>query len=335
MAEIQRRFAEQAGALEQARTEQSEGPSLARTVIECQATAHSTPSAIYIPRDRKLPEFSGRSDKAGELSIEEWVASMKSAFQMMKVPAEDHVELAKQHLKDEAKATVRFMLGGGEKSADDIFEVLLDTYGDKVPVGTRLKDFYERKQMQGETIRSYAYDLQERLSRVQRREPNRVPDAESVLKEQLALGLRDDFLRRVMKRRIKEDANLTFVQVMQAAITWSEEEETQVQNYPKPSTRVRVVNADAEQTSSTLTLEKLHAAIQKIAAHQEELYQTVHGNSRVWLQQNHPKRQPLRDSDGRYICYSCGDVVDIVHEVLKQLRCLISLDILKGWLKLT
>ncbi len=73
---------------------------------------------------------------------------------------------------------MRFMLGDGEKSTDDIFKVLLDTYGDKVPIGTRLKDFYERKQMQGETIRSYAYDLQERLSRVKCREPNRVPDAE-------------------------------------------------------------------------------------------------------------------------------------------------------------
>ncbi len=176
-----------------------------------------------------------------------------------------------------------------------------------MPIGTRLKHFYERKQMQGETIRSYAYDLQERLSRVKCREPNSVPDAESVLKEQLVLGLRDDFLRCEMKRRVKEDASLTFVQVMQAAITWSEEEETQTANIQKPSTRVREVNADAEQASSTLTLEKLHEAIQKIAVHQEELYQAVHGNSGVRLQQSHPRRQPLKDSDGRYICYSCGE----------------------------
>lgn len=121
----------------------------------------------------------------------------------MRVPVEDQVELTKQHLKDEARATVKFMLRDSEKSADDVFKVLLDTYGDKVPIGTRLKDFYDRKQMQGEMIRSYAYDLQERLSRIQRREPGRVPDAESVLKEQLVLGLRDDFLRREMKRRVK------------------------------------------------------------------------------------------------------------------------------------
>ncbi|KAJ8005431.1 hypothetical protein DPEC_G00146580 [Dallia pectoralis] len=307
MAEMQRRFSEQAGALDQARTEQREALSLARAVIEHQTAAQTPPATIYIPRDRKLPEFSGRSTNTGELSVEEWVASMRSAFQVMRVPAEDRVELAKQHLKGEAKATVRFMLGEGEKSTDDIFQVLLDTYGDKVPIGTRLKDFYERKQMQGETIRSYAYDLQERLGRVQRREPNRVQEAESVLKEQLVLGLRDDFLRREMKRRVKEDTRLTFVQVMQAAITWAEEEESQMLDIPKPSTRVRVVSADAEQASSTLTLEKLHEAIQKIATRQDELYQAVHGNGRVQFQQNRPKRQPLRDNDGRYICYSCGE----------------------------
>ncbi|KAJ8016013.1 hypothetical protein DPEC_G00002710 [Dallia pectoralis] len=145
MAEMQRRFSEHAGALDQARTEQREALSLARAVIEHQSAAQTPPATISIPRDRKLPEFSGPSTNTGELSVGEWVASMRSAFQVMRVPAEDRVELAKQHLKGEAKATVRFMLGEGEKSTDDIFQVLLDTYGDKVPIGTRLKDFYERK----------------------------------------------------------------------------------------------------------------------------------------------------------------------------------------------
>lgn len=306
MAEMQQRFAEQAGALDQARAEQREALSLAKVVIESQATAQTTPAAIYIPRDRKLPEFSGCVSKPGELSIEEWVASMKSAFQVMRVPTEDWIELLKQHLKDEAKATVKFMMDGKDETVDNIFTVLLDTYGDKVPIGTRLKDFYDRAQNAGETIRSYAYDLRERLNRVQRREPNRVADAENVLKEQLVLGLKDDFLRREMKRRVKSEPDLSFVQLMQAAITWSEEEETQTS---RSSTRARgVVNAAAAQDApSALSLEKLHEAIQKIPARQEELYQAVHGKGRNKPQQSRPKSQPLKDSEGRYICYSCGE----------------------------
>lgn len=309
MAEMQRRFAEQSGALEQARAEQREALSLAKVVIENQASAQTSPAAIYIPRDRKLPEFSGCGSKPGELSIEEWVTSMKSAFQVMRVPTEDRVELVKQHLKDEAKATVKFMMDEKEETVDNIFSVLRDTYGDKVPIGTRLKDFYDRAQNAGETIRSYAYDLRERLNRVQRREPNRVADVENVLKEQLVLGLRDDFLRREMKRRLKSEPGLTFVQLMQAAIIWSEEEETQTSSNVRSSTRARgVVNVTAAQDApSALSLEKLHEAIQKIAARQEELYQAVYGKGRNKPQPSQPKKQPLKDSEGRYICYSCGE----------------------------
>ncbi len=183
-----------------------------------------------------------------------------------------------------------------------------DNYGDKVPIGRRLKDFYDRAQNAGETIRSYVYELWERLNRVQRREPARAY-AEKVLKEQLVLGLKDDFLRREMKRRIKAEPKLSFVELIQAGITWSEEEEAQPSSNVRPSSHARgVVNAAAaEDAPSTLSLEKLHEAIQKIAARQEELYKVVHAKERNRTQQSRPMKQLLKDSEDRYICYSCGE----------------------------
>ncbi len=64
--------------------------------------------------------------------------------------------------------------------------------------------------------------------------------------------------------------------------------------------------AAAQDAPSTLSLEKLHEAIQKIAARQEGLYQVVHAKERNRSPQSRPKKQPLKDSEGRYICYSCG-----------------------------
>ncbi len=52
---------------------------------------------------------------------------MKSVFKDVRVPTKDRVDLVKQHLKDEAKATVRFMMDGKEESVDNIFTVLLDS----------------------------------------------------------------------------------------------------------------------------------------------------------------------------------------------------------------
>ncbi len=165
--------------------------------------------------------------------------------------------------------------------------------------------------MPGETIRSYAYDLQEKLSIIQSREPSRVPDADGILKEQLVLGIKDDSLRREIKRRVKAEKDLTFIQLMQEAITWSEEEEVQVPSNLRTSTRSRgVVHATTatESSSAPLTLESLHEAIQQIAARQEELFQMVNSKEKVKLlaKESKTKSAPLKDSEGRYICYTCG-----------------------------
>ncbi len=109
-------------------------------------------------------------------------------------------------------------------------------------------------------------------------------DEESVLKEQLSLGLRDDFIRREMKRRIKEERSLTFAQLMQDAITCSEEEEAQSEGSLKTPVRARAAvhtTVATGDSSSALMLEKLQEAIEKIAARQEELYRIVHSQGRV------------------------------------------------------
>ncbi|KAL2086783.1 hypothetical protein ACEWY4_017842 [Coilia grayii] len=306
--EIQARFNDQADALVQARTEQREALALAKAVIDQQINKPPS-STVYIPRDRKCSDFSG---KQGEVKVEEWISLMKSALQVMKIPAEDQAEFVKQHLKDEAKLTVKYMVKDIDQSATKIFDALCETYGDKVPIGTRLKEFYDRKQMTGETIRSYAYDLQEKLMSIQRRDSKRVPDADLMLKEQLALGLRDDILRREIKKRLKENEGLTFSELMQDAISWSEEEEARALDGMRSSSRskgVVHVAAAAEGSKSPLTMEMMHEAIQKIATRQDELFQMLNSRGRGMP----PGRDgtmngpPLKDEEGKFICYTCNE----------------------------
>ncbi len=93
--------------------------------------------------------------------------------------------------------------------------------------------------MPGETIRSNAYALQEKLNIIPEPGAVRVPNADGVLKEQLVLGLKDDLLQGEKKRRVKAEKDLTFIQLMQEAITWSEEEEVQVPSNLRSSTHSR------------------------------------------------------------------------------------------------
>lgn len=91
---------------------------------------------MYIPRDRKCSEF---SEKPGEGKLEEWTSSMKFALQIMKVPTEDQAEIIKQHLKDEAKLTIMYVMKDTDQRATKKFYALRETYGDRVPLGTWLK----------------------------------------------------------------------------------------------------------------------------------------------------------------------------------------------------
>lgn len=220
---------------------------------------------------------------------------MKSSFKIARVPEEDKIELLRQHLKGEAKLTVKFLLSEENTDITKVFEV---------PVGARLRDFYDRKQGPGEKKRAYAYDLQEKLRKLKRRDPGRVQDPDKMLKEQFVLGLRDDFLRREIKRQEKAQPMLSFFDLMQAAITWSEEEE-EGPTAARGTVRGAVNAAAAEEASSPLTLTSLYEAIQNLAARQEELYKAVHGREQA-VMPTRPARPPLRDDEGRLICYSCN-----------------------------
>lgn len=301
VAEQTARLGEQAALLDQARQDQREALSMAKTVIDQQSKTQAT---LYIPRERKCPDFTGSSAQ-GETSVEEWITSMKSCFKIARVPEEDKIELLRQHLKGEAKLTVKFMLSEDTTDVQKVFEVLEQTYGDKVPIGTRLREFYDRKQLAGEKIRAYAYDLQEKLRKLKRRDPERVQDLDRMLKEQFVLGLKDDFLRREMKRQEKEQPARTFLDLMHASITWSEEEEAPAASAAKGSVRGAVHSTIVEEEPSSLTLKSLHEAIQSLATRQEELFKVVHDMEQA-ATASRPGKPPLRDGEGRLICYTCN-----------------------------
>ena len=224
--ELQTKFAEQSAhinmqttLMEQARSDQRDTLAMAKVVIE-----QKNQPTVYIQRDRKCTDFSGNKGNE-DPCIEEWVASMKSYFKVCKIPQEDQVELVKQHLKGEAKLTVRLRLEDNTTDIKSVFKILEEVYGDKAPVSTRLREFYDRKQVAGEKIRAFAYDLEEKLRRLKRRDPDRLANSDTVLTEQFVFGLYDDSLRREMKRQAKGLPTPTFSTLMQAAIDWSEEEE--------------------------------------------------------------------------------------------------------------
>ncbi|XP_048085551.1 uncharacterized protein LOC125285245 [Alosa alosa] len=251
------------------------------------------------------------------MCIEEWIAAVKSYFSVCKIPDEDKVELIRQHVKGEAKVTVKLRVKDDETDIVKVFKMLEEVYGDKVPVGIRLREFYDRKQAASERIRAYGYDLEEKLRRLKRRDSKCISDPNAMLKEQFVLGLKDDNLRREIKRQAKGQPELTFHELMKAAIDWSEEEEASQTTRDKSHTRSAVNSVATEDTSPALTLQSLHEAIQKLAVRQEELYRVVQRPEKHVTGKPRQQRPPQRDELGQLICYTCGEPGHISRECRK------------------
>lgn len=85
-------YRKQVGALCQAQEEQREALSLAKAVIEQQISSQRPPTAVYIPSSCKVAVFSGFPAKAGAVTVEEWIASIRAALRTWCIPEEHQVD---------------------------------------------------------------------------------------------------------------------------------------------------------------------------------------------------------------------------------------------------
>ena len=69
---------------------------------------------------------------------------------------EEQYDLILSHLEGSARHEVRYRPGEATRSPQRILDILLDVFGEKRSVSQLQEQFYLRKQLDGETIRSYS-----------------------------------------------------------------------------------------------------------------------------------------------------------------------------------
>lgn len=253
------------------------------------------PPPVYVPRDRKVPVFYGFPGKSSDISYEEWAETVVSAFKTWHIPTGDQADAIMDFLGGQARTTVKLMDSLERGQINRVFAVLQSVYGDKVAVGKRLKEFYERSQYPNETVRSFAYDLQERMRNITRRDIKRVPCSNLSLNEQFVSGLRDDGIRRSVKMKLREIPEIGFTDLMQLAIDWSEEEESTApvgSARPKSTMSAAIVSSETGDTQTKL--------MQELLQQQSEII------SLLKQRQNTTKTsKPFRDEQGRILCFLC------------------------------
>lgn len=181
-----------------------------------------TLQAVYLPRERKCPRFSGKASLAA-LSVEDWVEEVESCIRGRHMTDWDKAMFVYDHLDGEARAEIKFRPRRVREDAEEIFKVLREMYSPAQSYVILQQSFFDRKQREGESLEEFSHALLDLMDRVQKANAHVVSNSETVLRDQFCENVNDYALRRELKRLVRDRPACTLLEVRKEAIRWVEE----------------------------------------------------------------------------------------------------------------
>lgn len=261
---------------------------------------------VVFPRDKKIKNFTGRKTE-GDQPVEDFIDELKTTFEARDMTSAERVDFIMSHLEGPAKEEVRMYSKKERSNPDFLLEVLMQAFGEKRSSSQLLKLFYERKQKENETLRAYSYSLNELLKSATKADPKAVPDPEKTLRDQFADNVRDPFLRKELKKFIRE-RNPPFLDLREEALRWSEEEERPQRSTPRPplSQEVSVDTPESSQCSASSTntpMDKVLDVLLKQQKSLEELTSSIRDLKQPRTQNSAKEWSGQRSN---IVCFKCN-----------------------------
>ncbi|XP_067309059.1 uncharacterized protein [Pseudorasbora parva] len=123
---------------------------------------------VYVPRERKCPRFSGKGS-IDLLTVEDWVEEVRRSLIVRPVPVAEKALFVYDLLDGEAKAEVKFHPSSDRDDPEKIFTILLDMYGCSQSFVGLQKQFFQRRQLEGESLREYSHALMALMEAMKRK----------------------------------------------------------------------------------------------------------------------------------------------------------------------
>ena len=269
------------------------------------------PSIVYLSQGRRLDRFCDRPTKKGDPSVHEWIRDMKSHIQLRKLDPLSQSSLILNHLGGKAR---REIVGRGkdlQKQPKGIFEVLIRVFGDGDTLTQLQQRFYQYRQGENEDLVSCSLELVELYDRICDLDGSFKSNRERSLKGRLAEAVKDEALRRELRRLNLENPGMTFFDARDQITQWV--------GKSKPLSRgnvtVEKVSADSE----------YHHLIMKqgeqIKEQQKQIEELIQAMKEVT-----PQERKTNNSQERYVgyrgnssggprrCFNCGSKFHIVKD---------------------
>ncbi|KAK6469416.1 hypothetical protein HHUSO_G32352 [Huso huso] len=162
------------------------------------------------------------------MKLAEWKGQIKSMLHMQALPEEQQSDFVIGALEGEARQQVLLLEDRARRTPTQIFELLVELYGDKVPVAALWSQFFNCSQGREEGLQAFTLSLRELFRRLQRRDPRGLDNGYVLQRDQFILGLREESLRQELRRRVRREEDLKFEDIRREAVLHEEEQYSSV-----------------------------------------------------------------------------------------------------------
>lgn len=255
----------------QERVEVQAGASRASRTLENSATPERI---ICFPRERKCPMFRG----AHGIGVDEWVEEVQASMRARHLGLNDQAHFIFDHLEGEARDEIKYRPLAERENPERVLAILKELYGCPKSYVSLQEDFFSRRQLEGESLQEYSHALYCLMEKVVASAPNRMTNSAVLLRDQFVENVNDSDLRRELKRLVRNDADLSLLDVRAEAIRWEREGSAVkcVKNYSVPSfcaVQSSTFQPQAECLPSTSIASQLAALTALVQKQQEQLCQ--------------------------------------------------------------
>lgn len=153
---------------------------------------------VYVPLERKCPRFSGRGS-IDLLTVEDWVEEVRRSLIVRPVPVAEKALFIYDLLDGEAKAEAKFHPSSDQDDPEKIFTILLEMYGCSQSLVGLQKQFFQRRQLEGESLREYSHALMVLMEAMKCKNLTGICNPDHTLRDQFIEQMLDNTLRRELK----------------------------------------------------------------------------------------------------------------------------------------
>ena len=263
---------------------------------------------MYIPRERKCPNFSGGP---GTLSIEDWLEEIDCSTRGRHMSEIDKALFMYDHLEGEARAEIKFRPRGEREDPKFITDVLTELYSCSTSYVSLQHQFFDRRQKDSESLQEFSLALLSIMDKITKSNSDAVPNSDQVLRDQFAEGVRDHMLRRELKRLVRQTPEVSLLDLRKEAIRWVEEGQPQGVRHTRPTSH-------SYETQAIVTCEAVgakqseYSELKEIVMKQQEqldmLIKTLgtQGGYNRGMQRPRQASRYKWSPEGQPICFRCN-----------------------------